>query len=153
LTVRVRYLSEADSPIPGVEWRRGQAGFVLHGAGGELVVEERMVLSANTTHALLGHGVVDELNRLPIQGRLGTGLQVLVPPAQLEPVRDVLYRADSKTYGAEYEFALELREPASAGNVEYRIRIDNREYQNALSGLQFLFRTAAHEGMAAWLLL
>ncbi len=162
MAVRVRYVRDADSPIPGIEWRRGEAGFVLQADDGRLVAEHRMVLSANTAHALFGHGVVDELNRLPIQGRLGSGLQVLVPPAQLEPVRDVLYRADTKTYGADYEFALELRGPARAGGgdeadqpekVEYRIRIDNREYQHTLSGLQFLLRTAANEGMAAWLLL
>lgn len=136
--------------MPGVAWRTGEAGFVYPDPAveGQLVAERRIALSANTTHALLGHGVVDELNRLPLQGRLGSGLQVLIPPPQLEPVRDVLYKADDKTYGAAYEF--EIASDAQAG-IEYRIRIDNREYQHTLSGLQFLLRTAANEGMAAWL--
>ncbi len=149
--MRVQYLTEADAAATKVVWRRGEAGFVFPDPedAGQLATETRVVLSANTTHALYGHGVIDELNRLPLQGTLGCGLQVLIPPPQLEPVRDILYRADSKTYGAVHEFPLEA---IDADAVDYRIRIDNREYQHTLSGLQFLLRTAANEGMAAWFL-
>ena len=146
--MRIQYLSEEDGPVYAVSLRRGRAGFVCLGDDGNLVTERRMVLSANTTHALLGHGVIAALNELPLHGQLGSGLQVLIPPPQLEPVRDLFYRADEKTYGRQYEFVLAtVAEPA----VEYRIRIDNREFQHALSGLQFLLRSAAHEGMGAWL--
>ena len=148
--VRVEYLTEEGRLPEGVVLRRGEAGFVRTDPEDPTRLEtpKRLTLSVNTTHALLGHGVIDELDRLPIQGRVASGLQVLIPPAQLEPVRDVLYRADAKTYGAEYEFVVGSGVDEA---VEYRIRIDNREYQHALSGLQFLLRTAANEGMAAWL--
>jgi hypothetical protein len=94
--------------------------------------------------------VVDALNELPLKGRLGSGLQVLISPQQLEPARQLFYRADERTYGETHEFVL-----GTGSNrcdpVEYRIRIDNREYQHTLSGLQYLLRIASREGMAVWM--
>ena len=87
------------------------------------------------------------MNELPLQGRLDTGLQVVIPPAQLESARQVFYQADEQTYGRSYEFAV----GEAVDGVSYRIRIDNREYQHTLSGLQFLLRTASHDGVAAWI--
>lgn len=146
--MHVEYLGEDDLEVLAAPLRRGRAGFVVAGADGNFVTQTRMQLSANTTHALIGHGVVAALNELPLQGRLGRGLQVLIPPSQLEPAARLFYHADTRTYGAQYEFAIGV---SSDGAVEYRIRIDNREYQHALSGLQFLLRSAAHEGTGAWL--
>jgi hypothetical protein len=95
----------------------------------------------------MGHGVLDQLNELPLQGRLGDGMQVLIPPGQLEPARLLFYRADEQTYAGRFEFAV----GSQVDGVEYRIRIDNREYQHTLSGLQYLLRTASHDGLAVWI--
>jgi hypothetical protein len=35
--------------------------------------------------------------------------------------------------------------------VEYRIQIDNREYQRSLSRLQYLLSTASREGRIVWI--
>lgn len=150
--MRVEYLTEDLTPVPGAPLRCGSAGFVRLASDGKFVSEPRLRLSANSTHALLGHGVVALLNQLPLQGLLGSGQQVLLPPAQLEPARLLFYRADERTYGRSYEFALGS---GADGNdsVEYRIRIDNREYQHTLSGLQYLLRTASHDGLAVWMTL
>ena len=37
--------------------------------------------------------------------------------------------------------------------VEYRVRIDNREYQVTLARLRYLVSMASREGHAAWILL
>jgi hypothetical protein len=145
--VRIEYLTEGHDPVPGVSLCFGSAGFVVPTTDGRLVVDTRLQLSANSTHALMGHGVLDLLNELPLQGRLDTGLQVVIPPAQLESARQVFYQADEQTYGRSYEFSV----GEAVDGVSYRIRIDNREYQHTLSGLQFLLRTASHDGVAAWI--
>ena len=75
-------------------------------------------------------------------------MEVLIPPAELDAAQQLFYRADTKTYGESYEFVVDAQR-----QIEYRIRIDNREYQNTLSGVQYLLRTASHEGMAVWLLI
>ena len=131
-----------------VSLRTGSAGWLYAGDDGSLRNEVRLTLSPNSTHALIGHGVVDALNELPLQGRLGTGMEVLIPPAQLDSARELFYRADTKTYGASHEFVVDAHE-----GVEYRLRIDNREYQNTLSELQYLLRRASHDGMAIWLMI
>jgi len=152
--MRVEYLTTKRPPVTGAALRRGEVGCLYLGSDGNLVSETRLRLSANSTHALMGHGVIDALNELPLEGRLGGGLQVLIPPSQLEPARRLFYLADVKTYGETYEFVLGIgsdRDSAHQDEVEYRIRIDNREYQNTLSGLQYLLRIASREGMAVWM--
>jgi len=157
-------LNEEQAAATGISLRSGSAGCVYAGNDGGFATDLRIELSANATHALIGHGVVDALNELPLEGRLGNGLEVLIPPAQLDAARQLFYLADEKTYGRSYEFVVDpdvdsddINRRASPddveGDVEYRIRIDNREYQNTLSGLQYLLRTAAHEGMAVWLII
>lgn len=143
-----------------VALRTGSAGFVYVDADGTVSDDLRLRLSANSTYALLGHGVVDALNALPLQGTLGRGRKVLIPPRDLEAARELFYRADARTYGRRYEFVVdgEFVRAANEGGpettgTELRIRIDNREYQNTLSGLQYLLRTASHEGLAAWILI
>lgn len=148
---RVLYIDELDEQQrlhSGVSLRAGSAGFVYVMDDGNIRNDVRVRLSPNSTHAMIGHGVVDALNELPLQGRVGTGLEVLIPPAELHAAQHLFYRADEKTYGESYEFVIDAQD-----HVEYRIRIDNREYQNTLSGLQYLLRTASHEGMGVWLLI
>ncbi len=130
-------------------FRSGEAGCAWFADSGELETDTRVVLSVNSTQALLGHGVVDSLNRVPLDGRLGGGLQVLVPAPSSDAVRSIFYEADRKTYGADYEFVAATR-PAP-DPLEYRIRIDNREYQRTLSRMQFLITSAQHEGRAVWI--
>lgn len=146
--IRVVYVDRDDPTTPGL--RQGEAGHVWVDAAGELQTDTRVALSPNTTHALLGHGVVGELNGLGLDGTLGAGLDVLVPPPLLDVTADVLYEADRTTYGAVYEFVVERDAsyaPYAAG-VELRLRIDNREYQRSLARLQFLISTASREGRA-----
>ncbi len=146
VSLRVEYVEEMQQLPSEVSLRRGAAGLAWLGPSGQLESETRVDLMPNSAHALIGHGVVDELNELPLQGRLGSGLQVLIPPAMLDQVLRILYAADTKTYGAVYEFVV-----ASLTSVEYRIQIDNREYQRTLSRLQFLVSAGSREGRSAWL--
>lgn len=151
--MRIVYLEDLGGATVGdgadVSLRTGAAGCVWVDEAGQLETDSRVELSANTTHALLGHGVVDVLNTLPIEGTLGEGAEVLIPPAVLEDVCSIFYEADRKTYGASYEFVV------GRGNdpepIEYRLRIDNREYQATLSRLTFLTSSASREGNAVWL--
>jgi hypothetical protein len=136
--------------VLGAALRRGEVGCLFPGPDGNFVSETRLRLSPNSTHALMGHGVIDALNELPLEGRLGSGLQVVIRPPQLEAVRRLFYLADAKTYGGTYEFVLGI-DSDHEEEVEYRIRIDNREYQHTLSGLQYLLRIASREGMAVWM--
>ena len=107
----------------------------------------QVTLSANSTHALIGHGVVDELNRLPVEGEIGKGTDVLIPHAVLDDAQAVFYAADRNTYGREWEFVVATeREPEPR---EFRVRIANREYQRTLSRLTFLLGTASRAGLAA----
>lgn len=151
--MRVVYLTEGgDGPMAKL-LRSGAAGSVSFEADGGFELEPRVEISANSAHALIGHGVVDELNALPLEGTLGDECEVLVPPVKLEVVRSLLFEADRKTYGAKYEFAVGQAADVDGGGelVEYRIRIDNREYQATLSHLTFLMSVASREGFAAWI--
>jgi hypothetical protein len=152
--MRVEYLTKERPVIPGVALRCGEVGCLYLGADENWVSETRLQLSANSTHALIGHGVIDALNELPIEGQLGGGLQVLIPPSQLEAARRLFYLADARTYGGSHEFVLgTASDPEEDGEarVEFRIRIDIREYQITLSGLQYQFRIASREGAAIWI--
>jgi hypothetical protein len=99
-------------------------------------------------HALLGHGVVEELNALPIEGRIGSGLEALIPPSVLDEARSIVYEADRNTYGGSWEFVVERSDEPEL--VEYRVRIDNREYQAGLARLQYLFTLSGRNGLAVW---
>jgi hypothetical protein len=147
--VEIVYLLPAQTAAPPKPFRIGEAGCVWVGADGSLERDTRVRLSANSTHALLGHGVVAALNELPLEGRLGDGCETLIPPASLDRARLLFQEADRKTYGASYEFVVATqRDPAP---VEYRVRIDNREYQGCLAELTYLASTASREGMAVWM--
>jgi hypothetical protein len=145
--MRVIYLSPDELDAPPPPYRTGAGGRVWLSERGELETDERVRLSANTVHALEGHGVLEALNRLPLElGRLGGGRDVLVPQSALDDAADILSEADRKTYGASYEFVV-----AQGDGVEWRIRIENREYQRALARLRDLIVAASRQGFAVWL--
>jgi len=148
--VRIVYVDPSAPETEGREWlRSGAAGFVWLGARGDLESDTRGELSANTTHALRGHGVVDALNALELEGRVGGGVEAVVPPAALDPARSVFVDADRTTYGAAHEFVVARRDLPD--RTEYRIRIDNREFQIALARLTVLATQASREGKALWI--
>ena len=78
-TLRIVYLEPEQFLDPPPPFRTGEAGHVRLGEGGTIETDSRVALSANSTHALLGHGVVADLNRLPIEGTLGSGRDALFP--------------------------------------------------------------------------
>jgi hypothetical protein len=142
-------LNAAD-PVPQPDLlRSGAAGCAWLDPDGAFELDTRVRISPNSTHALLGHGVVAELNALPLEGTLGEGLEALIPPAHLDTARSLFFEADRKTYGARYEFVVETQEIPE--RIEYRVKIDNREYQSTLSHLTFLMSVASREGLAAWI--
>ena len=68
----------------------------------------------------------------------------------LDEVAHILYQADRKTYGNTWEFTIGRDQAASVTeSIEYRIVIDNREYQRTLARLQFLVTTAGRLGRGA----
>ena len=146
--MRTVYLDpeEASPPPP---YRTGEAGRVWMAEGGDVQTDVRVELSANSTHALIGHGVLEELNRLPLDGRLGEGRPVLLPPAVLDQASAVFARADRRTYGGTWEFVAGVAEEPEP--IEYRLRIHNREYQVTLARLTYLMTTASRLGYAAWI--
>ena len=145
-TVYLQPPNQADPPSP---YRTGEAGGIWLSEAGGLETDVRVQLSANSTHALIGHGVVEELNQLPLEGRLGEGHQVVLPPAVLDAAARVFSEADRNTYGGSWEFVAGV--VASPQPAEYRLRIDNREYQVTLARLRYLLSMASREGHAAWL--
>ncbi len=139
------YLQPHEFETPPAPYRTGEAGQVWMSRDGRVETDTEVILSANATHALLGHGVLDELNRLPLEGHVGGGLDVLVPHAVLEEAQQVFYDADRKTYGGEWEFEVEA---GANGRPAFWVRIDNREYQRTLSRLTFLLGSASRAGNA-----
>lgn len=134
----------ADAEQPG--FGRGEAGFVKLVLG-ELEPERRFGIGPNAYHALHGHGVVDALNQLPLEGGpLGGGGEAWIRPGAAEDAARIFYDADRRTYGRRWEFRVHRQEVPEPR--EYRIVIDNRDYQRTLSRLQFLAVTASRNGWA-----
>ena len=140
------YLQPDQFEAPPLPFRTGEAGEVWVDESGEIHTDRRVGISANSTHALLGHGVIEELNRLPLEGEVGEGTDVLIPHAVLEEAQGVFYDADRKTYGDTWEFVVAAGE--ASGLVEYCVRVHNREYQRTLSRLTFLLGSASRAGRA-----
>jgi hypothetical protein len=140
------YLSKRDFDAPPPPFRSAQAGLVWLEEDGLLETDTRVLLSANTTHALEGHGVLRALAALPLQGSLGDGQDVIVPQAALGDAAQVLYEADRNTYGGIWDF-LVYTEPGAVP-IEYRVRVDNREYQRSLLRLTDLLNMASRVGHA-----
>lgn len=147
---RIVYLDGTDENAEGTSLlRTGEAGTLWIGENGSFDSDTRVALSFNTTHALLGHGVVDALNRLALEGRVGAGVEAVLPAMVLDAARDLFIDADRTTYGAIHEFSVGSR--ADPTPTEYRIRIHNREYQASLAHLTFLASSASREGKAVWI--
>ena len=110
---------------------------------GRPATDTRVRVSANSTHALEGHGVLAELAKLPLEGTLGDGRDVVVPQGALAAAAQVFYDADRNTYGGTWEFVVE-----TAGSIEFRVKVDNREYQRSLLRLTDLLNLASRQGHA-----
>jgi len=141
------YLKPAEFADPPPPFRVGVAGHVWLAEDGDFERDTRVRVSANTAHALIGHGVIDDLNRLPLMGVLGSGRDTVIPQEALGAAADLLYRADRNTYGAEWEFEVGM----DAAGRRCRVRIDNREYQRGLLRLTDLLNAASRVGFAAWM--
>ena len=127
-------------------FRSGEAGLVVPNPDGGLDSDTGVSIAPNSLHALEQHGVVSELARLEFAiGSLLPRRDAVLSPTALEEAAHILYEADRKTYGDTWQFTIgraEIPQPA-----EYRIVIDNREYQRTLARLQFLVTTAGRQGL------
>lgn len=127
---------------PSPPFYRGEAGFVWFSEANEALTDRRVAISANSLHALHGHGVVDLLNQLDlVSGPIGDGRDAVLTPGSVDEASGVFYDADKMTYGAVHDLVVARR-----SEIEYRLVVDNREYQRTLSKLQFLSTTAARQG-------
>jgi hypothetical protein len=143
------YLDVEDFDDPPLPFRTGAVGLARLDAEGAFELEERVRVSANTLHALEGHGVLDRLNGLGLEGTLGEGLPVLCRPAWVEAARSILYAADRTTYGGRFEFV--VARATGEPPVEYRVAVVNREYQVGLVRIIDVFHRASRFGEAVWL--
>jgi hypothetical protein len=144
--VRIIFYDHSN-PDGGQEgFRCGEAGLVVPNPDGGLDSDTGVSIAPNSLHALELHGVVGELARLEFAiGPLAPRSDAVLSPTALDEAAHILYEADRKTYGNTWEFIVaqaEVPQPA-----EYRIVIDNREYQRTLARLQFLVTTAGRHGL------
>lgn len=143
MSKRVRYYDPGRPPTP--PFRAGEAGLVWLSEEEVFETDTRVVISPNTLHSLFEHGVVARLAALPAQmGPLGPGREAVLSPAALPEALHILYEADRQTYGARHDLLV----AAAWGTppTDYRIAVDNREYQRSLSQLQFVASQAARMG-------
>lgn len=136
---------------PPPPFRTGAAGLVRLAPDGMFELEERVFISANSAHALLGHGVVARLEALGLEGRIGSGAPAMIRPGQIESARSIFYEADRRTYGGCWEFVVERTRDRPP--IEYRVRVENREYQKTLVRLVDVMHRASRHGEAAWIVL
>ncbi len=130
----------AANPCP--PYSSGEAGLVWINRDDEPETDRRVEILPNSFHALHGHGVVVRLNELDlVGGPIGAGRDAVVAPSAVEDAARIFYDADRMTYGAQHDLRIDRRE-----GVEYRLAVDNREYQRTLSKLQFLSTTASRSG-------
>ena len=143
MSSRVVYFDHStQTENPSAPFRIGEAGFVWVDENGDMTSDTRVLIPPNTLHALDAHGVIDQINALDLAfGPLDEGREAVVAPATVEDVTRIFYEADRMTYGQVHDLCV-----ASIDGTEYRIVIDNREYQRTLSRLQFLCGTAARLG-------
>ena len=134
--------NEMLNPLP--PFMSGDAGLVWLDESGTARSDSRVQISPNSLHALHGHGVVGELNGLDFMfSEVGHGTDAVVAPAAVEAATRIFYEADRMTYGATHDLHIRDHE-----GVEYRLVVDNREYQRTLSQLQFLASSAAQRGLS-----
>ena len=137
------YFDHAEGALnPSPPYCSGEAGFVWINEVDEISFDCRFEISSNSLHALQGHGEVNLLNALDlIAGPIGGGREAAVAPGASEEASRIFYAADGMTYGAQHDLRV-----VEWKQVDYRIVVDNREYQRTLSRLQFLATTASRHG-------
>ena len=141
---RIVYYDHDRPDEPQEGFRTGEAGHVTVAGDGEVAWDRQVPISANSLHAMLHHGVADALAGVDASlSAVGTGRETLVWPSLLERVVRIFYEADRNTYGQRYD--VEVGRGPGRPAVQYRLAIDNREYQRTLSQLQFLVTRAARE--------
>jgi hypothetical protein len=148
---QVHYFDQSRGPsrhrAPDPPYRGGEAGFVWLSEEETFETDTRVVLTPNTYHSLVAHGVVDQLALLKIQmGPLAVGSEAVLSPTALPEALRIFYEADRMTYGARHD--LLVASGWGAPPTDYRIIVDNREYQQSLSQLQFLTSQASRLGHA-----
>jgi hypothetical protein len=145
---RIVYFDHEEGAWNGSPFRSGDAGIVWISDEELMETDSRVHISPNALHAMEHHGVVDRLNELEIEmGPIGLARDVLIVPAAATAAARVFYVADEKTYGARYDVLVAKGDACEGDDVdEYRLVIDNREYQRSLSQLQFLCSGAARHG-------
>lgn len=143
MSSRVVYFDHnEESSHPESPFKVGEAGFVWVDEEGDMTSDVQVRIPPNTVHALHGHGVVEQLNGIDLSvGPVGRGRDAVVSPGGVEAVARLFYEADRMTYGAIHDLRVDV-----IGEIEYRIVIDNREYQRTLSRLQFMSVTAGRLG-------
>jgi len=146
MRARVVYFDHAaTTEDPSPPFVTGDAGVVWIEPTGEPTTDTRVRISPNSLHALHGLGIVDRLNELDGRmGTIGSGRDALLAPPVVEHALRIFYEADRATYGVRHD--LLVRAVAIPEPIEYRIVVDNREYQRTLSQLQFMTSTAARYG-------
>lgn len=130
---------------PASPFRFGEVGAVWLSQDGYLETDTRVALGPNTYHSLVAHGVVAALAALPLEmGPLAPGSEAVLAPASVPAAMRLFYEADRQTYGAEHDLLV----AAAWGDppADYRIAVDNREYQRTLSKLQFVASEASRMG-------
>lgn len=145
------FLAPDDWHDPPPPFRTGAAGLLRLDAQGDFELDERLRISANSAHALIGHGVVEGLNALGPEGTLGEGLPVVFRPALVTAARSLLYAADPTTYGGAFDFVVAV--DTGPPPTEFRVAVDNREYQVTLVRLVDVFQRASRRGEAVWITL
>jgi hypothetical protein len=139
----VHYYDPRRAPRP--PFRRGEAGAVWMSEDGFLETDTRVAIEPNSYHSLVAHGVIDALARLPLDiGPLAVGGEAVFAPAAIPEVTRLFYEADRETYGTRHDLLVATH--WGSPPADYRIAVDNREYQRTLSQLQFLAGQAARMG-------
>lgn len=144
-TARIVYYDHAAADLPQPGFRQGRADRVVVGDDGVAESQTAVDITPNSLCALLGHGVAERLDRLPlVYGRIRAGGEAVLRPSALSDASRILYEADRMTYGATHEFL--AQQSGGADSIAYRIVIDNREYQRTLARLQYLVTLSGREG-------
>ena len=126
-------------------FRSGEAGVVWLSEEGFFETDTRVELDPNAYHSLFAHGVIDALADLPMQmGPLAVEGEAVLAPSAIPAALHLFYEADRETYGVEHD--LLVAEAFGSPPLDYRIAVDNREYQRTLSKLQFVASEAARMG-------
>jgi hypothetical protein len=145
---RVVWFDPATSADPPRPFRAGEVSSFEWGED-DVMTRSRVTVAPNSLHALYGHGVVDALNRLPLAlGPIAPRADAVLRATALSEASRILYEADRSTYGRTWEFTVGGDATNGDADIEYRIAIDNREYQRTLSRLQYLVVLAGREGRA-----